>query len=142
MDEKLIETIKYYAGAGARSDQTVLVSMLRELQQQLGGALPANLLSQVAEALDVKESYLQAVIRRIPSLRLADHHVLELCSGPNCGKHTALCAAAERLCKKYGIKLKYMPCMRLCAKGPNIRIDGRFYHRADEELLMKLLEDL
>lgn len=142
MDETLKEIIKYYAGAGAKSDQTVLVSMLRELQHQLGGALSAGLLSQVAEALDVKESYLLAVIRRIPSLRLAEHHVLELCSGPNCGKHTALCGAAERLCKKHGVKLKYMSCMRLCAQAPNIRFDGTLYHRADEKLLLELMKDL
>lgn len=136
----LEEAISYYKKQGAPSDQSALVSLLREVQQENGGAVPKSALPAMAEGLGVKESYLMAVIRRIPSLRLSDMHTLELCAGPNCGKHAALAASAEKLCKGKNITLKFTPCMRLCGKGPNLKWDGKLYHKADEALLRSLTE--
>lgn len=134
------EAISYYKKQGAPSDQSALVSLLREVQQENGGAVSKSVLPAMAEGLGVKESYLLAVIRRIPSLRLSDMHTLELCAGPNCGKHAALAASAEKLCKGKNITLKFTPCMRLCGKGPNLKWDGKLYHKADEALLRSLTE--
>ena len=136
----LEEAISYYKKQGAPSDQSALVSLLREVQQENGGAIPKSALPAMAEGLGVKESYLLAVIRRIPSLRLSDMHTLELCAGPNCGKHAALAACAEKLCKGKNITLKFTPCMRMCGKGPNLKWDGKLYHKADEALLRSLIE--
>lgn len=136
----LEEAISYYKKQGAPSDQSALVSLLREAQQENGGAVPKSALPAMAEGLGVKESYLLAVIRRIPSLRLSDMHTLELCAGPNCGKHAALAACAEKLCRGKNISLKFTPCMRMCGKGPNLKWDGKLYHRADETLLRSLTE--
>ena len=108
--------------------------------QENGGAIPKSALPAMAEGLGVKESYLLAVIRRIPSLRLSDMHTLELCAGPNCGKHAALAVCAEKLCKGKNITLKFTPCMRMCGKGPNLKWDGKLYHKADEALLRSLIE--
>lgn len=128
----------YYKKQGAPADQTALVAMLREVQNE-EGALSKDTVRELAAYLQVKESFLMAIIRRIPSLRLEEAPVLELCGGPNCGKNTALAAAAERLCAHTETKLRYMPCMRLCGKGPNLKYDGRLYHKADEALLKQLL---
>ncbi len=136
----LEEAISYYKKQGAPSDQSTLVSLLREVQQENGGAIPKSALPAMAEGLGVMESYLLAVIRRIPSLRLSDMHTLELCAGPNCGKHAALAACAEKLCKGKNITLKFTPCMRMCGKGPNLKWDGKLYHKADEALLRSLIE--
>ena len=137
----LEEAVAYYKKQGAPSDQSALVSLLREVQQENGGAIPLAVLPVLGENLGVRESFLQAVIRRIPSLRLSDSHTLELCAGPNCGKHAALAAAAEKLCKGKNVTLKFLPCMRMCGKGPNLKWDGTLYHRADEALLKSLLEE-
>ncbi len=139
MPWNLEEAIAYYGQRGAPGDQSALVSLLREVQQENGGGIPEAALAPVAEAYCVKESYLLALIRRIPSLRLKDTHCLEICGGPNCGKHAALAAFAEKL-RASGISVKTVPCMRMCGKGPNIRWDGQLYHRADEALLRRLLE--
>ena len=136
----LEEVISYYKKQGAPSDQSALVSLLREMQQENSGAIPKSALPTLAEGLGVKESYLLAIIRRIPSLRLSDMHTLELCAGPNCGKHAALAAAAEKMCKGKNVTLKFVPCMRLCGKGPNLKWDGKLYHKADETLLRSLTE--
>ena len=138
----LEEAISYYKKQGAPSDQSAVISLLREVQQENGGSIPSYALTQIAESYGIKVSFLNAIIQRIPSLRLSDTHCLELCAGPNCGKHTALAALAEALQKSApgNVTVKYVPCMRLCGKGPNLRWDGKLYHSADEALLRSLLQ--
>lgn len=136
------EALEYYRRQGAPGDQTALVSLLREIQQEQGGALQPVFVNQIAEGLGVKETFLLAVIKRIPGLRLGNSHCLELCGGPNCSKRAALAAFVERT---YGpapktFTVKYVPCMRLCGKGPNIKWDGKLYHQADERLIRALVE--
>ena len=137
------EAVAYYKQQGAPADQSALVSLLREVQRESGNAIPKGLLTVMAEALNVKENYLLAVVKRIPSLQISDKHCLELCAGPNCGKRAVLAAFVE---KTYGAKpekfeLRYVPCMRMCGKGPNIRWDGKIYHGADEALIRRLIEE-
>lgn len=132
------EMLEYYRRQGAPGDQTALVNLLKEIQQEQG-AVPRWAVAQIAESYQIKESFILAVVKRIPSLRLQDTHILELCAGPNCGKHTQLAAAAEKLCKLKGVELKFVGCQRMCGKGPNIKYDGKRYHKATEELLKELL---
>lgn len=136
--------IVYYRKQGAPGDQTALVALLREIQQENGGRIPAWSLELLAEKLGLKSSFLFALIRRYPTLRLGDGHSLEICAGPNCSKHGALRDAAEAICKRFPdkIALKYVPCMRLCGKGPNLKWDGKLYHKADRKLLEDLIENL
>lgn len=141
MSWNLEEAISYYRNQGADKDQTVLISLLREIQRE-NGCIPLYVLRSICDAYGIKEGIPMALIKRIPSLRLGDQHCLELCSGPNCGKHKALAASAERLQKQAGFVLKYVPCMRMCGKGPNIRWDGELYHGATEALLQKLADDM
>ena len=134
------EAIGYYQKQGAPADQAALTALLKEVQQESGGGIPVYLVTRIAEKLAVKESYLLAVIKRIPSLRLADTHLLEMCAGPNCGKRTELAALAETLCKKNPkVTLKFTQCMRMCGKGPNIKWDGTVYNGADEARLRRLM---
>lgn len=143
MSWNLEEAVSYYARQGAPQDQNALIGLLREIQSENGGSIPGFLLADVARVYGIKESLLLAIIKRIPSLRLGGSHCLELCAGPNCGKHRALAACAEKLKDASGgsFALKYVPCMRMCGKGPNIRWDGQIYHGATEELLRKLTKE-
>lgn len=137
----LSEALTYYKKQGAPQDQSALTQLFLEMQREFGGAVPKALLPEVAMALGVKESFLLALIRRMPRLRLDEGHLLELCAGPNCGKAAALAQKAEQLCTGT-LRLKYVPCMRLCGKGPNLRLDGRLYHGATPEMLEKLIKEL
>lgn len=134
------EMLAYYRRQGAPGDQTALVALLKEVQQ-VHGAVPKWAVSEIAVSYQIKESFLLAVVKRIPSLRLQDTHLLELCAGPNCGKAVALAAAAEKLCKEKGITLRFIGCQRMCGKGPNIKWDGKLYHKATEALLKELLKE-
>ena len=138
MGWNLDEAIAYYKKQGAPRDHSAVTALLKEIQLESGGSIPMAAVTRMAETLETKESFFRALIRRLPSLRLSDVHTLELCAGPNCGKHTALAAFAEKNCGSK-VKLKFVPCMRMCAKGPNLRFDGKLYHGADEDLLRKLL---
>ena len=143
MDWTLKEAMEYYAKSGAPGDQSALVSLLKEVQQESGGAVPRSAIGEIAEFYGIKDSLLLALIKRLPSLRFSDVHTLELCAGPNCGKHRALADCAEKLQAASGkaFQLKYIPCQRMCGKGPNVKWDGKRYHKADEELLRSLLKD-
>ena len=141
MDWNLEEAISYYRSMGAPSDQTALIGLLKEIQRERGSISYADL-GSITRSYGIKEGLLLALIRRIPSLRLAGKHTLELCAGPNCSKKAKLADFVE---KNWGANpehftIKYVPCMRMCGKGPNIRWDGQVYNGADEELLKKLLQ--
>ena len=138
------EAISYYKSQGAPGDQNMVIALLREIQQEEGGSIPLAALTSVAGAFGVRESFLTALISRIPSLRLSDTHCLELCGGPNCGKHSHLAALAQQLQEAAPGKftVKRVPCMRMCGKGPNLRWDGTLYHQADDALLRRLTEGL
>ena len=142
MNWDLQEALRYYRSQGAPGDQMALTALLREVQEEFGG-IPKHLLPEIADALGAKESFLLALIRRQPRLRLMNSHTLELCAGPNCGRHTELAALAENLCAgRNDVTLKFIPCQRQCAKGPNLKWDGELYSRADEKLLRKILENV
>ena len=141
MNWNLSDAIQYYNSQGAPGNQQALIALLKEIQQEWGG-IPPYALEEIARAYGIRESVLNAVIKRIPALRLLGSHCLELCAGANCGKHTALAALAESMQKAAPGKfyLKFVPCMRQCGKGPNLRFDGTLYHQADEALLRRLLK--
>ncbi len=142
MSWTLEEAIAYYKTQGAPADQSATISLLKEVQLENGGCIPAWMVSSIAEAYGVKDSLLKALIKRMPSLRLADTHCLVLCAGSNCSKRVNLASFVE---KTYGRKpekfeLKYCGCMRMCGKGPNIKWDGKLYSQADVELIRRLIK--
>lgn len=137
------EALTFYHKQGAPNEQTALVSLLKEIQQKNENGIPHWAITRIAQNYSVKESYLLAVIKRIPSLRLTNTHCLEICGGVNCSKRASL---AEFVEKTYGTRpkqfeFKYTGCMRMCGQGPNIRWDGKLYNRADEKLIRKLVEE-
>ena len=138
----LNEAVQYYKKQGAPGDQNALISLLREVQEEFS-SVPKHLLPELAEKLGIKESFLLALIRRQPRLRLGDSHTLELCAGPNCGKRADLAALAEGLCAgRSDVQLKFVPCMRMCGKGPNLRLDGKLYNGADAQVLDRLIREV
>lgn len=141
---ELHDILEYYKRQGAPADQNTLIALLTEIQQEYGGSIPKALVSEISAYYGTREALLLAIIRRIPRLRLSEVHTLELCAGPNCGKAAALARCAEALAAAYPgkVTLRFVPCMRLCGKGPNLRFDGKLYHQADESMLKKLMETI
>ena len=116
--------------------------MIKPIQTEYKGGIPLYILPEVASAYGIGEGFLKAIIQRIPSLRIQNHHLLEICRGPNCGKHTQISQFAENYLKSHpNITIRFVPCMRMCGKGPNLKWDGQLHNRADETLLLRLLEE-
>ena len=65
------EAVSYYRRQGAPGDQSASIALLKEIQAEFGH-IPSGLLPMLAESLSTKEGYFLALIRRIPSLRLAE----------------------------------------------------------------------
>ena len=140
MSWELKEAIEYYRRQGAPGDQNALRNLLAEVQQEHGGAIPGYLLPGIAEGLGTRESFLAAIIKRIPSLRLKDQHLLEICAGPNCSRRGRLAQLAEQY--RGRVEVRLVPCMRQCGKGPNLRFDGKLYNGADGQLLDRLMHEV
>jgi formate dehydrogenase subunit gamma/NADH-quinone oxidoreductase subunit E len=140
MSWDLNEAVDYYRRQGAPGDQNALRNLLTEIQQEQGGVIPGHMLARTAELLGVKESFLAAIVRRVPSLHLADVHILELCAGPNCTRRGDLASVAEQY--RGRVEVKLVPCMRQCGKGPNLRFNGKLYNRADAKLLEELMKGI
>ncbi len=139
----LEEALDYYQKQGAPSDQSVLISLFREIQEE-NGSITNAAIAAAAQAYQVKETFLLALLKRIPSLRLEHTHSLELCCGETCRKGARLASFAEKACKntKEKIEITHVGCMRQCGKGPNLRWDGVLYQQADEALLRGLIKKL
>lgn len=136
MSWNLEEAISYYQTQGAPQNQTVLINLLREIQTECGGAIPSYTLNSISAVYGIKESFLQAVIKRIPSLRLENTHCLELCAGPNCGKHKALAACAQELSAggkflRTGCQRLVLAAVRACAQLQTV---GVFQSQAGDAL--------
>ena len=96
-DWTLREAIEYYQRQGAPGDQGMLVALLREVQEERGGVLPAADVAEIAAAYGLKDTFLTAVIKRYPGLRPQEApHLLELCGGPRCSSRDAARLAVLR----------------------------------------------
>ena len=145
-DWTLEEALAYYRRQGAPGEQGALVALLREVQEERGGALPAADLAEIAAALSLRDTFLSAIIRRYPGLRTEEApHRLELCGGPRCsGRGAARLAAFVE--ETYGVRpggvsasgrftYRITGCMKNCPNGPSLRWDGALHSRADEALI-------
>lgn len=147
----LYEAIAYYQKDGAPQNQDSLIALLREVQEESGGVLSSHAIREIAEQMGVKESFLLAIIKRYPSLRLESApNFLEVCGGPNCAKNNSAKlmrfimekyeVGSGGISKKGRFAYKIGSCMKHCGKGPNIRWNGEVYNKMDKKKLVQLIE--
>lgn len=148
-DWKIHEAVEYYKGQDAPQNQFALVELLKEAQEHNGGVLTDCLIEDIAALLNIKVTFLNAVIKRYPSLKTAQApRRLEVCGGKNCAangsaallKHIRGAYGAESggISTKGGFSFKICGCLKHCGKGPNIKWDGEIYNAATPELIKKL----
>lgn len=147
----ILEAMEYYQKQGAPQNQSALVELLREIQEENGGSIPSLIISEVAQHYGIKESFLSALIKRYPSLRTQEApHRMEVCGDQRCQRQN--CAKLHTFIEKEfdvhngGIsatgKFTYrvVSCMKNCGKGPSLKWDGTLYPFADPELVLKLVK--
>ena len=141
----LEDYIEQYHSQGAPEDQQMLIALMRDAQQLDDGALRQETLDRIASELSVPGSILNAIIRRIPMLRMADApHRLDMCGG--CDGAQELIEDIRRVYQvdKDGVSMKgrfvlrVTGCLKRCGLGPAIRWDGKTYDEADTELIRQL----
>ena len=144
---ELLEIIEYFRVQGAPSDQQMLIMLLREAQEMDGGVLSRATLETIGSAYGVKNAVLQALIRRIPSLRCEDvPHKLEICGTCRLGSPLRSFIEEQYAVKsggcnsEAGFSYRITGCMKNCKNGPSIRWDGVLYPCANIETLKKLIE--
>ncbi len=151
MTNNLTEIVTYYKQNGAPSDQSALLSCLREAQEACGGMLDSQAQQEIASLLGVKPNYLQAIAKRISDLKLSGAaHTLTVCTGTNCSR----CGAALRryLEEELGVQngkpflngrwiYQTAGCQRACRTSPNVRIDGQLVTGMTLEALKKRLSE-
>jgi NADH-quinone oxidoreductase subunit E len=149
-DERMREILDYYRGLPERSSQETIVELLRELQEVYGCISPF-VLEQAAEAAGVRESMIQAICKRYPSLKTAPYaHEIVLCTGRNCAAKGSL-AVLDELKKRLGVGksgisedgavcLRTRNCLKNCRKAPNVMVDGRMCSGLDAEGILRELK--
>lgn len=152
MQESIQEILEYYAGRRDKTDQTVLVELLREIQE-VCGCVPPDVQHEAAAACGVPQSLIVGLVRRYPSLREAAYrHVITACTGRCClGKQGG--AVLEALRRELGVEnegisqdgsilLKTQICLKSCGSAPNLRIDGTLIPHVSPEQIPALLKEL
>lgn len=142
------EILEYYKSLKDRSSQDTIVEMLRELQD-LHGCISPALKEMAAEAAGVKNSMIQTIIKRMPSLRESAYaHEIVLCTGGRCASKgnmdvlnqlkQRLGINAEGISKDGKVCLKTRACLKHCRTAPNVMIDGCLHcgKKADEIIKM------
>lgn len=148
MGQELQEIIEAYSARGAARDQNELVQLMREAQTLYGGVLPQTALDGIAEALGLKRTFLDALLRRYPSIKTdAARHTLAVCCGKNCAKRDALADFVQQEYSvqpggvaKAGFRFQAAGCMKNCGKGPCVKWDGEIHTGMTAEKLRQLIE--
>lgn len=146
-DGEIREMIMHYREQGAPQDQQMLIALLREMQEVEGGALSRSAVETIVQAYGIKPAVLQALIRRVPSLRSETApHRLEVCGTCRAGAGLRnfiewTYGVKSGSCNEaLGFSYRVTPCMKNCKNGPSVRWDAELYGHADEAMIRALIE--
>lgn len=127
-------------------------SSLRQCQD-LFGCVSLGHQEQIAEAFKLDKKIIRTLIKLSPSLKESIvKYEISCCSGPRCAKNGSMLVlktVTESLGLQFGetskdgkIRLTSQNCFKRCAEGPNILVNGKFYHRMDREKTALLMEEI
>ena len=146
VSEAVRKIVDYYRAQGAPQDQQMLIALLREVQEEMGGVLSQMVIEEIAQTFKMKPAMLLALIRRVPSLRMETAaHRLEVCG--TCRAGAKLRDEIERtygvksggLCENAGFSYHVTPCMKNCKNCTSIKWDGVLHSHADMQLVRALI---
>ncbi len=108
---------------------------------------------QIAQAFGLDEKIIKTIIKFIPSVKeLKVEYEIVCCTGPRCAKNgsmevlktvkSTLGLDFNETSKDGRIRLRSQNCFKKCKFGPNIMINGEFYHHMDKGKAKKILDDI
>lgn len=127
------EILDYYRGLENREAHETIVEMLRELQK-VHGFISPDTRELAAEAAGVKPSTIQAIVKRIPSLKTAAcQKEVVICVGRSCAAkgnlellnkmRKSLKTNAEGISADSRVCLKTRACLKHCRTAPNMLVN-------------------
>ena len=145
-DWNIHEAVEYYKGQDAPQNQFALVELLKEAQEHNGGVLTDIAVEEIAALLNTKVTFLNAVIKRYPSLKTAQAlHRLEVCGGKNCAANGSA-ALLKHIRQAYGVEnggisvsggfsLRFAAALSIAAKGRTLNGTAKFTTQQRRSLL-------
>ena len=123
--------------------------------QSIFGCVSINHQKQIGEAFQIDQKVIKTMIKFMPFIKesVVEYEII-CCTGPRCAKNGSvevLKAIKNTLGIDFGettkdgrIRLTTQNCFKKCNLGPNIMVNGKFYHKMDkiksEELMKKIKE--
>lgn len=108
---------------------------------------------QIATAFGLDEKVINTIIKFIPSVKESElEYDVVCCTGPRCAKNGSMEVIKtvkkildmdfNETSKDGRIRLRKQNCFKKCKLGPNIMINGEFYHHMDVEEAKRIFEEM
>lgn len=146
--EGLEETVNSF-GKGSQEGAKVSI---RNCQDYFGYVSISNQ-RQIADAFELDEKIIKTIIKFMPSIKESKvEYEIVCCTGPRCAKNgsmevlktvkSILGMDFNETSKDGRIRLRAQNCFKKCKDGPNIMINGKFYHHMDVEKTRQILDQI
>lgn len=126
--------------------------VINKCQEDLG-CVSISHQRQIAEAFGLDEKVIKTIIKFMPAIKESKvEYEIVCCTGPRCAKNGSMEVLKtvrnivgvdfNETTKDGKVRLRSQNCFKKCKFGPNIMINGEFYHHMDKEKAQKILEDI
>jgi NADH:ubiquinone oxidoreductase subunit E len=121
--------------------------------QNIFDCVSANHQQQIAKAFQIDEKALKAMIKFMPSIKesVAEYEIV-CCSGARCVKNGSievfktvkdiLGIGFYETTKDGRVRLTTQNCFKKCSLGPNIMVNGEFYHKMNKSKVEELMKSI
>ncbi|MGI5949230.1 NAD(P)H-dependent oxidoreductase subunit E [Peptoniphilus sp.] len=125
---------------------------LRKSQDDFGYVSIAHI-KQIADAFKLDEKIIKTMIKFMPSIKESKvEYEIVCCSGPRCAKNgsmeviktikNSLGIDFNETTKDGRVSLRSQNCFKKCKMGPNIMINGKFYHHMNKEKAEEIMKEI
>lgn len=147
-----LEELKYMSERFESGSQEGVKEALRFCQDTFGYVSLAHQ-KQIAEFLNVDDKIVKTLIKFTKSIKESKTEFEVICcTGPRCAKNgsieviksvkNTLGIDFDETSKDGKIRLSTQNCFKQCSKGPNIMINGKFYHNMDKNKAENLMKEI
>ncbi len=121
--------------------------------QEIFGCVSISHQGQIGKAFQLDDKVIKTMIKFIPSIKesVVEYEIV-CCSGARCAKNGSLEVLKvirdvlgidfDETTKDGRIRLTTQNCFKKCNLGPNIMVNGEFYHDMDKIKAKKLVESI
>ncbi len=135
-----------------QGSQDGVKAVLRQCQEEFKCVSLANQ-KQIAEKFNLDEKIVKTLIKLSPGIKesIVETEVV-CCSGARCSKNGSfevlktvsetLGIGFDEITEDGRIRLTSQNCFKRCGEGPNIMVNGKFYHKMNKEKARDLMKEI